>query len=439
MKTLLILGAGTGGTIVANKMAKKLDPREWQITIVDNDERHIYQPGLLFIPFGTYTEADVLKPRKPTLNKNIRLLQATVDHIDHASKKVKITPRTAPAPGAAAPSDNPQSEIRNPQFELPYDQLVIGLGCDIAPEETPGMKDGGKWHKNIFDYYTLKGALALRDALKNFQGGRLVLNICEFPYKCPVAPLEFVFLADYYFKQRGIRDKVQITFVTPSSGPFTKPVANAKLSGMFAEKNIAVEAYFDTHEVDSENNKLICYGEAGKNREVPYDLLVTIPVNKGADVVGRSGMGDFSNYVLVTETTQSADFPDVWAIGDAANSKATKAGSTAHFMADIMTENLEAFIHGKPMPKKFDGHTNCFIESGHGKALLIDYSTTQEPLPGKYPYHLVGPCTLLGDTRINHWGKLAFRWLYWHMLLPGRWLPISTKFRKSWPHYKEAK
>jgi len=418
MKTLLILGAGTGGTIVANKMVKKLDPREWQVIVVDKDERHIYQPGLLFIPFGMYTEADVLKPKKRQLSSKVKLVMAEIDIIDHANKKVKLT-------------GHPDIS------EIPYDQLVIGLGCDIAPEETQGMKDGGKWHKNIFDYYTLQGAVALREALKNFQGGRLVLNICEFPYKCPVAPLEFIFLADYYFTRRGIRDKVQLTFVTPSSGPFTKPVANAKLSGMFAQKNIEVIPYFDTHEVDAENNKLICYGE--KNREVPYDLLVTIPVNKGSEVVARSGMGDLSNFVLVNEATQAKDFPDVWAIGDAANSHATKAGSTAHFMADIMTENLECFIHGKPMPKTFDGHTNCFIESGFGKALLIDYSIEQEPLPGKYPYHIVGPCTLLGDTRINHWGKLGFRWIYWNFLLPGRWLPISVKFRKSWPHYKEAK
>lgn len=417
MKTLLILGAGTGGTIIANKMVRKLDSREWQVIVVDKDERHIYQPGLLFIPFGNYSEADVLQPKKCHLSKKVKLVMAEIELIDHAGKKVKLTGHP----------------------DIPYDQLVIGTGCDIAPEETPGMKDGGKWKKNIFDFYTLDGAVALRDFMKNWQGGRLVLNITEFPYKCPVAPLEFIFLADYFFTKRGLRDKVQLTFVTPSSGPFTKPVANAKLAGMFKDKNIEVVPYFDTHEIDAENNKLISY--AGENKEIPYDLLVTLPVHKGADVIGRSGMGDFSNYVLTKEDTRAADFPDVWVIGDAANTGATKAGSTAHFMADILVENLWHHIRGKPLPLpgKFDGHTNCFIESGFGKSLLIDYSIAQEPLPGRYPYPIIGPCTLLGESRANHCGKLAFRWIYWHFLLPGRWLPISSRFRLPWGAEKYIK
>ena len=408
MKTLLILGAGTAGTIVANKMAGKLDLREWQIIVVDKDERHIYQPGLLFIPFGTYSEADVIKPKKRQLSGKVRLVIAEIDLIDHANKKVKLAG----------------------QPDIPYDQLVIALGCDIAPEETPGLKDGPGWRKNIFDYYTLEGAVALREFMKTWQGGRLVVNITEYPIKCPVAPLEFIFLADHYFTKRGIRDKVQLTLATSAAGAFTKPVANAKLAGMLKEKSIEVIPYFDTHEVDSENNKLVSYGE--KNKEVPYDLLVTLPIIKGSEVIARSGMGDFSNYVPVNEETlQARDFPDVWVIGDTVGGKFTKAGSVAHFMADTLVTNLAHHISGKPDPKpeKFDGHCNCFIESGHGKALLIDYTHIQEPLPGKYPYPLIGPCSLLKDTRINHWGKLAFRYIYWHFLLPGRWLPISSKFR----------
>jgi sulfide:quinone oxidoreductase len=407
MKTLLILGAGTGGTIVANKMVKRLNPREWQVIVVDKDERHIYQPGLLFIPFGTYSEADVLQTKKAYISPKVKLIMADIDLIDHANKKVKLVG----------------------QPEIPYDQLVIALGCDIAPEETPGMKDGGKWMKNIHSFYTLEGAVALRDFMKNWQGGRLIVNITEYPIKCPVAPLEFLFLADAFFTQRGIRDKVQLTLVTSAEGAFTKPVAAAKLSKILEKKHIEVVPYFDTHEIDAENNKLISYGE--KNKEVPYDLLVTIPITKGAEVVGRSGMGDFSNFVNTNpETLQAKDFSDVWVIGDATNVHTSKAGSVVHFMSDTLVENLEHHINGQPLSGVFDGHSNCFIESGFGKALLIDFSYTQEPLPGKFPLHSIGPCTLLGESRVNHWGKLMFRWIYWNFLLPGRWLPISSKFKK---------
>jgi sulfide:quinone oxidoreductase len=407
MKTLLILGAGTAGTIVANKMAKKLDAREWRVVVVDRDERHIYQPGLLFVPFGYYSEADVIKPRRRQLSKKVRLVIAEIESIDRAGGRVKLAG----------------------QPDIPYDQLVIALGCGIAPEETPGLRDGPGWRRNIFDFYTLDGAVALRDFMKNWQGGRLVLNITEYPIKCPVAPLEFLFLADCHFTRRGIRDKVRLTLVTPAAGAFTKPVATATLAGMLGKKGIEVVPYFDTHEIDSENNRLVSYGQ--KNREIPYDLLVTIPVNKGAEVIGRSGLGDFSNFVNTNpETLQAVDAPNIWVVGDATNTRNGKAGSAAHFMADAMVANLEGSIRGEPPPAKYDGHTNCFIESGFGRALLIDYSYTQEPLPGKYPLPVIGPCSLLGDTRINHWGKLAFRWIYWHILLPGRPLPVSSKFKK---------
>jgi sulfide:quinone oxidoreductase len=403
MKTLLILGAGTGGTLVANQMARRLDPREWQIIVVDKDERHLYQPGLLFIPFGEYSAADVFKPRRRLLSSRVKLILADVEAIEPAANRVKLS---------------------GPSGTITYDQLVVALGCDIAPEETPGLKDGG-WRKNIFDFYTMDGAVALAKCLRTWPGGRLVVNIAEMPIKCPVAPLEFLFLADWFFHRRNMRSKVELILATPLSGAFTKPKATAALTGLLKQKNIQVVPDFALSEVDNAHTKLLSYD----NKEVPFDLLVTVPVNKGAAVIEPSGLGDPLNYVETNpQTLQSKKWPNIWAIGDATDVHTAKAGSVAHFMGDTLVENLCHHVRGQPLPDQFDGHANCFIESGFGKALLIDYNYTAEPLPGHFPLARIGPFPLLKESVVNHWGKLGFRWIYWHMLLPGR-LPLPSKYR----------
>jgi sulfide:quinone oxidoreductase len=403
VKTLLILGAGTGGTLVSHKLARRLDPREWQIVVVDRDQQHLYQPGLLFIPFGWHSEADVVKPRRHLLPRGARVIFTEVEAIEPEASRVKL----AGEPGA-----------------LQYDELVVALGCQIAPEETPGMKDGG-WRSNIFDFYTLEGALALSQCLRRWPGGRLVVNVAEMPIKCPVAPLEFLFLADWFFHRRGLREKVELIFATPLSGAFTKPKASAMLGGLLKQKRIHVVPDFALSDVDNKRTTLVSYD----NKEVPYDLLVTIPVNKGAEVIGRSGMGDELNYVETNKhTLQSKRWPNVWVIGDACDVPTAKAGSVVHFMADVLVENLWHHTRGEALPAQYDGHANCFIESGFRRALLIDYSYTAEPLPGRFPSPAVGPFPLLRESAINHWAKLMFRWAYWHLLLPGR-LPFPSEYR----------
>jgi sulfide:quinone oxidoreductase len=407
VKTLLILGGGTGGTLVANQMARRLDPREWQIVVVDRDERHLYQPGLLFIPFGRYSEADVVKPRRRLLSRRVKVIFAEIEAIEPAACRVKLAGQ---------------------RDAIVYDQLVVALGCDIVPEETPGLKDGG-WRKNIFDFYTLEGAKALGQCLRTWPGGRLVVNVAEMPIKCPVAPLEFLFLADWFFHRRNLRGKVELIYVTPLSGAFTKPKASAALSGLLKQKGIQVVPDFALSEVDNRRTTLMSYD----NKEVGYDLLVTIPVNKGAEVIGRSGMGDELNYVETNpRTLQAKQWPNVWVIGDASDVHTAKAGSVAHFMGEVLVENLWHHLRGLSLPEQFDGHANCFIESGFGRALLIDYSYTAEPLPGAFPLPVIGPFPLLKESVINHWGKLWFRWIYWNLLLPGR-LPLPAKYRAPAP------
>lgn len=401
MKKLLILGGGTAGTMMVNKLAPVLPRDEWQITIVDQHETHYYQPGFLFIPFGIYNRNDVIKPRRGFFPPGVEVIISPIELIEADKNRVKLS---------------------NGKM-LGYDYLIIATGSDIAPAETEGLM-GDEWQKSIFDFYSADGAVALANFLKYWEGGKMVVNIVEMPIKCPVAPLEFVFLADWWFTEKGIRDKVEIEYVTPLPGAFTKPVA-AKFLGQFLEKkNISLVSEFSTGSVDSKAKKIISWDE----REVDYDLLVTIPTNMGAEVIGRSGLGDDLNFIPTDPNTlQSKNHENIFVIGDATDLPSSKAGSVAHFEADVLYENFLRIIDGRPLLPKFDGHANCFIESGFGKGILIDFNYDVEPLPGKYPLPGVGPFSLLEETRMNHWGKMMFRWVYWNLLLKGAELPIEAE------------
>lgn len=237
-----------------------------------------------------------------------------------------------------------------------------------------------------------------------------------------MAPLEFVFLADAYFTEIGIRDKVDITYVTPMAGAFTKPIATKMLSELLEEKNIKVIPDFYIERVDNDEKKLISYDE----KEIPFDVLTVVPMNMGDEMIERSGLGDDMNFVPTDkETLQSKQYENIFVLGDASNIPTSKAGSVAHFAADILFENLMSAIEGRPLHAKFDGHANCYIETGHGKGALIDFNYDTEPLPGTFPLPGVGPFGLLKNTKINHYGKVMFRWIYWHILLKGKELPVE--------------
>ena len=400
MKHLVILGAGTAGTMMANHLSHHLKKSEWKISIVDERKEHHYQPGYLFLPFDIYSPDDIIKSIDEFIPKDAELFRGSIDKIVPKENKVQM------ADGS----------------ELNYDVLIIATGAKIAPEETEGMK-GSEWHKSVFDFYTFEGSLALRNKLRDWQGGKLVVHITEMPIKCPVAPLEFAFLADSLFKHKHMRDKVEITYVTPLSGAFTKPKATEALEHLLHDKNINIESDFAIEHVDNERKEIVDYG----GRTIPFDILVTVPTNKGDEVIERSGMGDDLNYVPTHKATlQSKEYSNVFVLGDASNIPASKAGSVAHFEAEILTDNILHFIKGEPLKEEFDGHANCFIETGNGKALLIDFNYTHEPVEGSFPFAGIGPLRLLKESRMNHMGKLAFRWIYWNVLLKGTHIPFVS-------------
>jgi sulfide:quinone oxidoreductase len=410
MKRIVVLGAGTAGTMVVNRLRRELPEADWQITVIDPSDQHLYQPGLLMVPFGGYRPADITRPRRGLIAAGVNLLESEVDRVVPEANEVLLSNG----------------------WRLPYDHLVIATGVQPRPDQTPGMLDGGEWRESIFDFYTLDGATALAGALREFDGGRLVVHVVDTPIKCPVAPLEFAFLADDYLRGRGIRDRVELVYATPLPGAFTKPVATRRLSDLLADRGIALEADFLVERIDKRS--LVSYDE----RRIDFDLLVTVPLNMGAEYVGRSGLGDELNLVPVDRATlRTTAWPNISAIGDANNIPTSKAGSVAHFSVDVFTRNFLHEVRGEPAVEAFDGHANCFVETGRGKALLIDFNYETQPLPGQYPLPGIGPFRLLTESRVNHWGKLAFRWLYWHVLLPGRPLPLPSHMSMSGKKHEE--
>lgn len=390
---IIVIGGGTAGTMLVNKLRRKLSPADWSIAIVDRDDQHLYQPGLLFVPFGKASADDLVRSRHSFIADGVDFEVGEVEFVDTTTKVVRLSDGRA----------------------LPYDVLVIASGARIRPDQTPGTL-GAEWQRSVFDFYTGSGAAALAKALTGLVKGRLVVHLTDLPIKCPVAPLEFTFLADAWLRDHGRRGDVQITYVTPLSDAFTKPTVAQRLGSMLTERGIGLETDFVVERVDPEAKALVSYDE----RTVPFDLLVTTPLTMGADFVTRSGLGDDMGFVPVDKhTLQSPTFPNVFAIGDAADLPTSKAGSAVHYQMPSVVANIVAFTQGRPLTAAYDGHVNCFIESGSGRALLIDFDYERDPTPGGYPLPGIGPLSQLAETRRNHLGKLAFRPFYWNVLLRG--------------------
>jgi sulfide:quinone oxidoreductase len=397
--TVLVLGDGTGGLVAANLLSKEAARRglPLRITLIGQSPKHSYQPGLLFLPFrkpGYRTLADIQRDNAGFVGPGVEYLVERVIAIDTHARVVGTE-----------------------QGRHSYDWLVLALGCRTVLDAVDGLEE--RWGRRAFGFYTPDSALRLAEALERFEGGDFVIDVAEMPIKCPVAPIEFACLADEYLTRRGIRGKTRLTLVTPLTGAFTKPICNEMLTGMLSGKNVEVVP----------NASLATVGDktigCPDGKTIPYDMLVVIPPHEGAAVIDDAGLGDGLGFGLTDKHTLKALRAErVFLLGDNTNVPTSKAGSVAHFQAEVVVHNLLREIDGKPALPLADGHANCFIETGYGKAILIDFNYDIQPVPGRFPLPLLGPMSLLEETRINHLGKLAFAPIYWNLLLPGRRIPL---------------
>jgi sulfide:quinone oxidoreductase len=410
-KQIVILGGGTGGTMTANRLRRRFDADEAEIHVVDRNDRHVYQPGLLFVPFGLASLDEIVRPRRAQLHGGIVFHETEVACVELDRDEVVLE----------------DGDV------LPFDVLVVASGARLQPEETEGLTDAG-WNERVFTFYSPEGAEALRGALEHFDGGRLVVNLVDMPIKCPVAPLEFAFLADWHLRERGIRNRTELVYSTPLDSAFTKATCAEHLSYLLEAKEIELVTEFSAGEVDAAGGKLTSFD----GRALDFDLLVTVPLHGGAAYLERTPeLADALGFVPTDKATlQTTVKPNVFALGDATDLPTSKAGSVTHFEAEVLAENIARYFDDRELEQGFDGHANCFIETGFHKALLIDFNYDVEPLPGHFPTPLGLP--LLKESRLNHLGKLAFQWVYWHALLPGREIPgigpaMPTRGKKGLP------
>jgi sulfide:quinone oxidoreductase len=382
MKRLLILGAGTAGTLMANRLRKRLRPEEWTITIADKDATQYYQPGFLFMPFGIYSPRDVIKPKRHFIPLGVDYLQAEIDRVEAENNRVLL--------GSGE--------------RVNYDVLIVATGVKIAPEQTEGML-GSDWGARAFDFYTFQGASALHHALRAWKGGRLVVHVTQMPITCPVAPLEFAFLADSWLIDRRLRDKTELVYVTPQSHAFTSPIAAEVLGHLVEKKRIKLVTNFQIGRVDNELHKIVSWD----GREAGYDLLVTVPTNTGDVAMGRSGLADQRNFVVTNhQTLQSKEHPNIFVLGDATNLPSAKSSYMAHFQSEILSKNIVCYITGQPLELLPEVGADCFGES-QAMAFACNSDQELETVEGKYLRSVLGPLSRYSQRDFRN---LALQWIY---------------------------
>ncbi len=347
---VLVLGGGVGGTFVANKLAKHSD--ELEVTVVDATGVHHYQPGLLYVPFGWEEPQKLRHDERRLLHPSVRLVIAPVERIDIEKRQVRLLHDGV----------------------LPYDYLVIATGSCPLPDEIPGLSEGGH------HFYTEPAALRLREALHQFEGGHIVVGIGGLPYKCPPAPIEFTLLLEDWLRQRGLRSKTEITFVSPLPQVFSIPTVVPLVEELFARKGIRVETFFNTESVDPQRRIVASL----EGTELPYDLLVLIPPHRGAPVIDASGLGDKGGWVPTDRwTLQVKGHERLFALGDATDLPVSKSGAAAHFEAPVVVKNLLQLVKGHKPEARYDGSVMCFVDTGEGKATVLRFNYDHPPQPPK--------------------------------------------------------
>ncbi len=345
---VVIVGGGVGGTFVANLLAKHSDRVE--VTVVDATGVHHYQPGLLYVPFGWERPERLRHDERRLLHPAVRLLQAPVERIDVDARQLRL-------------SDGGM---------LPYDFLVIATGSCPVPEEIPGLAEGSH------HFYTEPAAVRLREALHQFEGGRIVVGIAGFPYKCPPAPLEFTLLLDDWLRRRGLRKRTELVFVTPLPQIFSIPTVAPLFEELFARKGITVETFFNTERVDPERRRLVSL----EGTELDYDLLVLIPPHRGSPLIDASVLGDKGGWVPTDRSTLQVKGQErLFALGDATDLPVSKSGAAAHFEAPVVVRNVLQLLEDKEPVARYDGSVMCLVEVGDGRATVLRFNYERPPHP----------------------------------------------------------
>jgi sulfide:quinone oxidoreductase len=384
MERIVILGGGVGGTLTANLLARRLREAislgQVDVTLVDSTGAHVYQPGFMYIAMGGEREEKLSRPERALLDAEVGLMVDTAVRVDTCARTVVM------ASGAA----------------LPYDHLVLATGSRIVPEEIEHFAAEAQ------HFYSAAAALRLRRALDDFQGGRVVIGIASMPYKCPPAPLEVAFLIESELRERGLRDRSEVHFCSPIGRAFTIETVSSMATPILEEKGIELHTFFNVEGIDPERKVVTSL----EGEELAYDLLILVPPHKGQQFLIDSKLAPAPGGWLPTDrhTLRVQGQHNIWALGDATDLPLSKAGSTAHFEAPVVTEGIVAALVGREPEGKhatYQGRVMCFFEVGDGKGTLLRFDYEHPPEPGN-------------PNPMWHWGKLIFNKTYFHTVPRGR-------------------
>ena len=369
---VVILGGGTGGAVLANDLADRLEHEleadEVRVTLVNDGPDHVYKPVWLYVPFGEREPSDGRRPLSELIDDRIDLRIDRVTDIDTDAQRLRMRDRTS----------------------LKYDYLVLATGSTLAPEEIPGLQEGGH------DYYSESGAETLREELLSFTEGHIVLSVIGTPHMCPAAPLEFVFMTDDWFRKRGLREDVEITYTYPIQRVHGNPHIAEWARPLMDDRDINVETMFNAESVDAEAGRITSM----EGTDLEYDLLVGIPPHRGIDLVEEAGLGDDGWVEVDKHTLEAENAENVYAIGDTADTGAPNAGSVAHYQAGVVGRRLASDIRDRPATATYEGKTLCFVETGMDSASFVEFDYENPPSP-------VPPSEKI------HWAKLAYNESYW--------------------------
>jgi len=372
---VIVLGGGVGGTLAANLISKQLGS-DGHVTVVDPSGMHVYQPGFLYVTLGQANGRWLAQDERHLLRDEVDMVIDRAIRVDPAQRTVTL--------------DRGGS--------LGYDYLVLATGSRLAREEIPGLIQGSH------DFYSLEGAIRLREALRSFPGGRIVMGVAGIPYKCPPAPVEFVFMLEEYLHKRGIRGKSTITLASPLNRAFTIETTSKLVQPILEQRGIELATFFNVEAVDPDKKVVTSI----EGEELPYDLLVLVPPHRGAKVIEDSGLGDERGWVPVSRATlQHEKFDTIFAIGDATNLPISKSGSTAHFEAPVVASQIAARIRGTAAKENYGGRVMCFLETGHRQATTIRFDYEHPPVSPR-------------PSPLWHYAKWAFNRAYWVTVPQGR-------------------
>ncbi len=374
-KRIVIVGGGIGGTTVANRIRRALEPEvasgQVQIQLVDREGVHAYQPGYLMVVFEKMRPEETRRDESQLLHRSIQLVKAEVEKVDPAANKL----------------------VLKGGKDLPYDVLVIASGSALHPELVPGFAEGAQ------SFYDLSNALRLRSALHAFQGGRVVVSVAGMPYKCPVAPLEVTFMLDDYLRGRGLREKTEIHYTYPIPKVFGIDTVAQPMQRLMGERGVTVHVPFNVDKIDPAAKTI----KAVEGETLAYDLLIAIPPHRGADFVGVSALGDKGNWIPTDKFSLLAEGKqNVFVLGDATNIPISKAGSTADYEAEVVTQNVAALARGEAPTARYEGRVYCWIMTGLAQATYIKFDYLHPPHPPTPSF-------------AHYWNKVIYNRTYWDL------------------------